>query len=89
MSGFKSLLCFTSLILFVSQTGLASNSMSNYQPDVCNAKWKAPKYLCQGFGTINLNPLYNLSGNWFGPGITDNGDGTAIFDPIGLEGRGL
>ena len=44
--------------------------------------------VCVTDGTIMLSgtPL-STNSFWFGPGITDNGDGTAIFDPSGFGGN--
>ncbi len=68
-----------------------SNGCSNFVEDVtitvepnADATWTPPAAVCAEGGTIVLSPDSDFSGTWFGNGISDQGDGTAIFDPTGL-----
>ncbi|MCP4278136.1 MAG: hypothetical protein GY779_17465, partial [Gammaproteobacteria bacterium] len=51
-----------------------------------DASWTAPGPFCDTDVAVTLTPDGTTGGTWSGTGVTDNGDGTANFDPAGLDG---
>ena len=72
--------------LFVYGSNGACTGETSFNIEIVNsgdAAWDVPAWACanQVSNEIILNPSGDGGGTWSGPGITDNGDGTAVFEP--------
>ncbi|MGB1206192.1 MAG: PKD domain-containing protein, partial [Chitinophagales bacterium] len=75
------------ITLTVTENACASDEMSETitVTPLPDASWQTQS-ICEADGTVTLLADVATSGIWSGNGISDNGNGTADFDPTGLDG---